>query len=91
MLRVKNNEKMGTNRALVYGTRSWRGQAVSETYSGYGNLSLFGGDSIVLTNPCDGCTKRERCTTDKMCSQWKAWFRSFWREMQEVWQDLAKR
>lgn len=91
MLRVKNNEKVGANRALVYGAGSRRGQVVPQNRSSYDNLSLFGGDSEMLTNPCDGCTKRERCTTDKMCSQWKAWFRSVWREMQEIWQELAKR
>ena len=44
----------------------------------------------MMDNPCDNCPKQQRCTTDKMCSRWKGWFREHWQEAQRLWQGILQ-
>ena len=59
-------------------------------YCGNGVCSPSIGGGKMMDNPCNNCPKRQRCTSDKMCSRWKSWFREHWQEAQRLWQELEE-
>lgn len=59
-------------------------------YCGNGVCSPSIGGGKMMDNPCNNCPKRQRCTSDKMCSRWKSWFREHWQEAQRLWQGILQ-
>ena len=59
-------------------------------HCGDGVFSLSIGGGKMMDNPCNNCPKQQRCTTDKMCSKWKSWFREHWQEAQRLWQGILQ-